>query len=99
MPATSSLKNTGARPDVRVRAYLASLPAPVASEVKAYAEGRRPFPTGFALKAPYFQSLIQMVGQYDPTFDAVNYNARSKTRNDFTSGASSKTMVKIPSLV
>ena len=28
MPATSSLKNKGARPDARVRAYLDSLPAP-----------------------------------------------------------------------
>jgi hypothetical protein len=73
-------------------AFLKTLPPSVANEVKAYAEGRRPFPAGFALKAPYFQSLIQMVGQYDPTFDAVNYNARSKTRNDFTSGKSSQTI-------
>jgi hypothetical protein len=72
--------------------FLKTLPPSVASEVKAYAEGRRPFPAGFALKSPYFQSMIQMVGQYDPTFDAVNYNARSKTRNDFTSGTSAKTI-------
>ncbi len=72
--------------------FLKTLPQNVASEVKAYAEGRRPFPAGFALKSPYFQSLIQMVGQYDPTFDAVNYNARSKTRNDFTSGKAAQTI-------
>lgn len=73
-------------------AYLKTLPPPIASEVKAYAEGRRPFPTGFALKTPYFQMLIQAVGQYDPTFDAVNYNARAKTRADFTSGKSAQTI-------
>lgn len=72
--------------------FLKQLPPNVAGEVKAYAEGRRPFPAGFALKSPYFQSLIQMVGQYDPTFDAVNYNSRAKTRQDFTSGASAKTV-------
>ncbi len=66
--------------------FLKTLPSQVASEVKAYAEGRRPFPAGFALKSPYFQSMIQMVGQYDPTFDALNYGSRSKTRNAFTSG-------------
>lgn len=64
--------------------FLKQLPPQIASEVKAYAEGRRPFPAGFALKSPYFQSLIQMVGQYDPTFDAANYNARSKARTDLT---------------
>lgn len=74
--------------------FLKQLPAPIASEVKAYAEGRRPFPAGFALKSPYFQSLIQMVGQYDPTFDAANYNARSKARTDLTSpnGTGGKTI-------
>jgi hypothetical protein len=30
------------------------------------------------------------VAQYDPTFDAVNYSARSKARNDFTSGKSAQ---------
>lgn len=74
--------------------FLKSLPAGIASEVKAYAEGKRPFPAGFALKSPYFQSMIQMVGQYDPTFDAANYNARNKTRMDLESpsGTGGKTI-------
>lgn len=50
------------------------------------------FPGGFALKSPYWQSMISLVGQYDPSFDAVNYTARSKTRNDFTSGKSAQTI-------
>jgi hypothetical protein len=29
--------------------------------------------------------MLRNVAQFDPEFDAVNYNARSKTRADFTS--------------
>ncbi len=67
-------------------AYLQSLTAPVAAQVKALAEGRMQVPTGAALRSPYWQNLIQAVAKYDPSFDTVNYNARSKTRAAFTSG-------------
>lgn len=70
--------------------YLATLPKPMADQVKAIAEGRMPMPSGFALKTPYWQQMITRVSQYDPTFDAVNYNARAKTRADFTSGKSAQ---------
>ena len=53
------------------------------------------FPSGFALKSPYWQNMLSSVSQYDPQFDAVNYNARSKTRNDFTSGKDSDTTSRI----
>lgn len=74
--------------------YLKTLPANIQGEVKAYVEGRRPFPSGIALKAPYFQMLLQAVGQYDPSFDAANYNARNKARTDLTSpsGTGGKTI-------
>ena len=72
--------------------YLKTLPPTMSAQVKAYAEGRQPLPTGFALKSPYFQNMLRMVTQYDPTFDAVNYNARAKTRADFTSGKSAVTI-------
>jgi hypothetical protein len=62
------------------------MPAALAAQVKGLAEGRMAFPAGFALKSPYWQAMISRVAQYDPSFDAVNYNARSKTRNAFTSG-------------
>ena len=48
------------------------------------------FPTGPALKTPYWQNMLSMVAQADPSFDAVNYNARTKTRADFTSGKSAE---------
>jgi hypothetical protein len=72
--------------------YLKTLPSTMSAQVKAYAEGRQPLPTGFALKSPYFQNMLRMVTQYDPTFDAVNYGARAKTRADFTSGKSAVTI-------
>jgi hypothetical protein len=70
--------------------FLATLAPTQASQVKALAEGRMAFPAGFALKSPYWQQMMSAVSQYDPNFDAVNYNARSKTRADFTSGKSAQ---------
>lgn len=71
---------------------LKTLPPGVAQEVKAYAEGKLPFPTGMSVAK--LQPLIQLVGQYDPTFDAANYTARSKARVDLTSpnGTGAKTI-------
>ena len=40
----------------------------------------------FALKSPYWQKMLQLVAQYDPSFDAVEYNARARARTDATSG-------------
>lgn len=67
-------------------AVLQQLPPQIASQVKALAEGRMQFPGGFALKSPYWKNMISAVSTYDPSFDAVNYNARAKARSDFTSG-------------
>lgn len=67
-------------------AALAGMPPQMAAQVKALAEGRMAFPSGFALKSPYWQNMLSAVAAYDPSFDAVNYNARSKTRNSFVAG-------------
>jgi len=72
--------------------FLKTIPPALADQVKAYASGKMPLPTGYALKSPYFQKMMQMVTQYDPSFDAVNYNARAKTRADFTSGKSAQSI-------
>ena len=71
---------------------LANVPPQIASQVKALAEGRMQFPSGFALKSPYWQSMLGLVSQYDPSFDAVNYNARNSTRKDFTAGKSAQSV-------
>jgi hypothetical protein len=73
-------------------AYLQAIEPTKAAQVKALAEGRMAFPTGTALKSPYWQAMLQDVAQYDPSFDAVNYNARAGTRKAFTSGPESRTV-------
>lgn len=74
---------------------LKSLPDTEAAQVKALAEGRMQFPSGFALKSPYWQQMLSAVSQYDPNFDAVNYNARNKTYQDFTSGKSAQNLTAL----
>ncbi len=74
--------------------FLKTLPPAIATQVKSYAEGRQAFPSGMALRTPYFQQMLQAVGQYDPTFDATNFNARNKARADLESpsGTGGKTI-------
>ncbi len=74
---------------------LHQMPPQIASQVKALAEGRMQFPSGFALKSPYWQQMLSAVGTYDPSFDALNYNARAKTRADFTSGKSAQNITSM----
>ncbi|MGA0588099.1 hypothetical protein ACO2Q2_13360 [Dyella sp. KRB-257] len=73
-------------------AFLGTLSPGDAATVKALAEGRLAFPTGAALKAPYWQTMLTNVATYDPSFEAANYQARSRTRNDFTSGKAAQTI-------
>ncbi len=74
-------------PNLHGEEYLKSINSPsLAEQIRKYSKGELPIPTGFALKSPYFQRIMQMISQYDPTFDAVNYNARAATRKNFTSG-------------
>lgn len=66
--------------------FIKTLDPARAIQVKALAEGRMAFPSGFALKTPYWQQMLSDVAQYDPEFDAVNYNKRSQTANAFAKG-------------
>lgn len=81
-------------------AFLKTIPAQAAM-VKALAEGKQPWPSSFALGKPYWQDLLNKVFQYDPTFDTAqaSNNARVKTRVDFTSGASAKTINALNTVV
>jgi hypothetical protein len=73
--------------------YLSSIGDPqFAAQVKALAEGRLAFPSGTALKDPHWQQLLGATAQYDPNFDAANYNARVAMRKSATSGPLSKNM-------
>lgn len=85
-------------PDLHGEDFLKALPPQLANQVKALAEGRQQFPSGMALRHPAMQQLIGLVSQYDPSFDAVNYSARSAVRKDFTSGKSSQSVAAIETL-
>lgn len=48
-----------------------------AQMVKAIAEGRQPYPSGFLLKTPFGQWLTTAVGQYEPGLDATLIGQRA----------------------
>jgi len=75
--------------------YLATLPPGLAAQVKAIAEGRRAFPTGYSMRSPQVQRLVAAAVQYDPTIDAANAATRVATRKDFTSGKAAQNMTSI----
>lgn len=83
--------NSAVNSDLHGDDFLKTLSPTVASTVKAYSEGRMPVPTG-GRNNSQFQALQPLIEQYDPSFDAVNYQARAKTRQDFTAGKSAQTV-------
>lgn len=86
-PMAAQFGNVANAPaDLHGEDYLKTLDPKLATQIRAYAEGRMPFPTGFALSKPYWQNMVQAISQYDPSFDAVNYGTRAATRKDFASG-------------
>ena len=66
--------------------FLKSLDPLMATQVKAIAEGRQPIPTGFAMRSPYWQNIMSMVSQYDPSYNV----SRQQVYKDFTSGLSAR---------
>lgn len=64
---------------------LKALPPAIASQVKGYSEGKLQ-PSPYLMRSPAGQQIMQLVSQYDPTFDAANYQARAATRKSFTAG-------------
>jgi hypothetical protein len=95
--APSPFGSTMGNPDLKGDEFLKSLPAPEATQVKALAEGREPFPSGFSMAR--LQPLIQAVSQYDPNFDAVNYMSRYRTRQAFTSGQESRNITSLNTVI
>jgi hypothetical protein len=66
--------------------YLKTLSPSDQNMVKALSEGRMAFPQGSALRAPFWQEKLSQVAQFDPTFDATDFNARAKARANAISG-------------
>lgn len=73
-------------------AFLQTLDPGMAREVKSIAQGNIPI-NGRSLSK--LQPLLQAVTQYDPTFNASDYNSRAKTRADFTSGKSAQNITSL----
>ncbi|GAA3714469.1 hypothetical protein GCM10022268_24010 [Sphingomonas cynarae] len=68
--------------------------------VKALVDGRMSFPTDSrALNKPYWQNLLTKVSERDPTFDTIDYKARARTRQDFTSGKSVQNITSFNTLL
>lgn len=102
-PLAALLQNSGkggagsaSAPDMTVTgdAFLKTLPAGVASQIKGYAEGKIQ-PSPYLMRTPAGQQMMQLVSQYDPSFDAVNYGARAATQKDFTSGKAAQNITAI----
>lgn len=71
----------GTHPEV-----LGSLNPGMQQIVKNITQYKIPLPSGFALKTPYWQKIMEAASVYDPSFDASQYNVRMKLKNDFVSG-------------
>jgi len=66
--------------------FLSTLPKQRANLVKALAEGRIPMPSSFALRTPYWQSVMNDLTTYDPEFNVQ----RADLRRDYTTGKQSQ---------
>lgn len=67
--------------------------------VRALVDYRIPLPSGFALRSPYWQQVLRLATEYDPTFDATQYQIRMRTRQDFTSGQSARAINSLNTVV
>jgi hypothetical protein len=70
--------------------YLKTLPPSQAKEVKALAEGRLPI-SPYALRSKQMWPLIERAMQYDPNFDASNYQVRVRERQADTTSLANLT--------
>lgn len=61
--------------------------------IKAYVEGRS-IPVGNS-RTPQVQAIKRMAAQYEPNFDETIFKTRNDTRKDFGSGAASKNITSL----
>lgn len=89
-PADPTAGQSAEASDLTGPAYLGTLDKPTAALVQALAEGRKAFPSGAALRNPYWQNMLTHVSNYDPGFDETTYTSRAATRRDFNIGTAGK---------
>lgn len=81
---TDLLQQYGIAPNETGPSVLAKLPANVSAQVKALAEGRLGTISSFALAKPYWQTMLQLATQYDPSFDMNMAPVRKAAIQAFT---------------
>lgn len=67
--------------------------------VDAIVQGRMQMPTGFALRSPYWQDVIERVAVKDPNFDASKYAARAAARRTFSSGPEARNVTALNTVI
>lgn len=65
--------------------FLNTIPPDLRSKVKLISEGKYPIGQRFA-NTPAGSELITLASQYDPSFDATDFNKRNRTATNFASG-------------
>lgn len=75
-------------------AYLKKLMPGDGGLIKKIAQGEID-PKTLSTRGGHREKVLQMVTQYDPTFDQTNYGARAATRKDFTAGVAARNVTAI----
>lgn len=79
----------------QIETVLGQAPPQYAATARAIIEGRQPGLSGFVMKTPYGQAVMNLVNTADPSFNQADATSRVKTRTDFTSGASADNIVAL----
>jgi hypothetical protein len=88
--AGGTARNPTLPPNVRDENILNGLDPNTQATLKQLVDYKYPLPSGIALSKPYWQNLLGRAAQYDPSFDASQYQIRYNLRKDFTSGKSAQ---------
>jgi len=83
----------------RNESALSGLSPGVTSVVRQLVDYKIQLPSGMALKTPYWQQVLEKAGEFDPDFDASQYNVRLKLRQDFTSGKAADNVKSLNTVV
>lgn len=67
----------------------------IVATVKGLVSGTYPAPSSFALKTPYWRSIVGLVQRVYPNFDAATYGARVKAINDTFTGLDGRNLTSI----
>lgn len=71
--------------------FIKTVKPSMANTIKAIAEGRQTF-ASMGIRGPEREKLVNMVNQYDPTYDEADAKSRYKSMNDFTTGKNGNTV-------